>query len=205
MSGVETIHTGGSVMAIEAPVLSCNAEGAEDWIETFESKFVQYVRLNEPTNFNIEDIAHSLSNLCRFNGHCKHFYSVAQHCCIVAEHMRRPFKLTALMHDAAEAYIGDIPRPIKGMFPGLKNLENHLQAQIFANFGLPFPYPRDIDIIDSRLLLAEGHQLFKKPVHWTVGKLEPLDYKFTMLWSPETAEVKFLQKFEEYSINGNRS
>lgn len=198
MNGVERIHTGGSAMAIGAPVLSSNQDGADGWIETFDGNFVHYINTNEPTNFTIEDIAHSLSQLCRFNGHCKDFYSVAQHSCILAEHVDPELRLIALLHDAAEAYIGDITRPVKGLIPQIKEIEDHIHRQISANFGIPFPYPQIIDIIDSRLLLAEGAQLFKEPVHWTCGGLEPLEYEFGLLWAPKNAEIKFLQRFKEY-------
>ena len=133
MSGVNLIHIGESIMAIDAPMLSSNSEGAEGWIETFNHNFVHYIGQNDPRYFDIEDIAHSLSQLCRFNGHCIGTYTVAQHSCIVAEYARDEHKLIALMHDAAEAYIGDIPRPLKYLIPDIKKVENWLMTQIFAS------------------------------------------------------------------------
>jgi hypothetical protein len=198
MSGVDLIHTGESVMAINAPVLTSNDDGADSWIETFNHNFVHYTGQNDPKHFDIEDIAHSLAQLARFNGHCVEQYNVAQHSCLIAEFANDDLKLEALLHDAAEAYIGDIPRPVKNLFPDLKKLENWLQTQIFANFGLAFPYPRDIDILDSRLLLTEGNQLFKRKVHWRCGNLTPLDYKFTEVWEWKKAEEEFLKAFDKY-------
>src|SRR5689334_25068051 len=66
--------------------------------------------------FTIEDIAHGLANICRYSGQCRRFYSVAEHALLVAE-TAAGFELEALMHDAAEAFLGDITRPLKQMLP----------------------------------------------------------------------------------------
>lgn len=82
------------------------------WIETFTGKKVYPL---EPcsSEYCIEDIAHALSLTCRYGGHSSDFYSVAQHCCIVSDLCPEGLKLVGLMHDAAEAYLGDVPSPIK--------------------------------------------------------------------------------------------
>ena len=187
-------------MAIDAPVLSSNHEGADGWIETYNTNFVHYIGQNDPKHFDIEDIAHSLGQIPRFNGHCKKSYKVGQHCCIICDLAPDDIKLEALMHDSAEAYIGDITRPLKSLVPDIKKIENWLMTQIFANFGLAFPFPESIDILDSRLLLDEGQQLFKEPVHWRVDNLTPIGYKFNVdeLWDEERSEKEFLDRFYKY-------
>lgn len=70
------------------------------------------------------DICHSLAHLCRFNGHTREFYSVAQHSCIVAELVPEEHKLAALLHDATEAYLGDITRPLKQWMPDYRGFED---------------------------------------------------------------------------------
>lgn len=85
----------------------------------------------------IEDIAHSLSFLCRYNGHCEFFYSVAHHSLLVANLVPKEYKLQALLHDAAEAYLGDITSPLKKLLPDYQRLEEVVEKKIFSTFGLP--------------------------------------------------------------------
>ncbi|MEM4379972.1 MAG: hypothetical protein QXL01_04720, partial [Thermoplasmatales archaeon] len=84
--------------------------GMEPWIETYSGKKFDYLAQSE---LDIEDIAHALSNLCRFNGHTRVFYSVAEHSVNVSSMVPPELKIAALLHDAAEAYIGDVPSPLK--------------------------------------------------------------------------------------------
>lgn len=96
---------------------------------------------------NIEDIAHALSFTCRYNGHCTHFYSVAQHSMLVTrvygelvagtevQDDPRGY-LCALLHDAAEAYVGDVIRPIKMAVPAIEDIEHNVRETILEHFGL---------------------------------------------------------------------
>src|ERR1041385_9159273 len=97
----------------------------------------------DPEQINIEDIAHSLSNQCRFTGHTKHFYSVAQHSCLVADLCGYAKGLGGLLHDGTEAYMSDIARPIKSQ-PGFgeiyKEVEGRLMGAINIHFGLGWDY-----------------------------------------------------------------
>lgn len=68
------------------------------------------------------DISHSLAHLCRFNGHTREFYSVAQHSCIVADLVPEEHKLAALLHDATEAYLGDMTRHLNNGCPTTEDL-----------------------------------------------------------------------------------
>ena len=82
------------------------------WIETYTGKKVYPLEPDEKT-LCVEDIAHALALTCRFGGHCSEFYSVAQHSCLVSDLCPGELKLAGLMHDAAEAYLGDVVSPIK--------------------------------------------------------------------------------------------
>ena len=86
-------------------------------------------------DIHIEDIAHGLSMQCRFGGHTKVFYSVAQHCVEVAMQLPDELRLAALLHDASEAYLLDIPRPVKGRLTNYKTIEKKLMSVIAKRFG----------------------------------------------------------------------
>lgn len=130
-------------------------------IRTFSGKWIYPLdpRLDE---IDLGDIAHALSNLCRFTGHCQ-FYSVAEHSCYVAATVTDPrLRLPALLHDAAEAYLGDIAAPNKGALffwhtppPGsnlntcesFKEHEERLLRAIFQRLNVPWPDDRDWETI----------------------------------------------------------
>ncbi len=77
----------------------------------------------DDTAWSIIDIAHGLSNLCRYAGHTTEFYSVAQHCVVMSRHVPQRLALTALFHDAAEALVGDMPTPLKALLEGYRTIE----------------------------------------------------------------------------------
>ncbi len=127
-----------------------------------------------PEQILIEDVAHSLSQMTRANGHFKQFYSVAQHCvnCALEAKSRglsEQLQLACLLHDAAEAYIADIPRPVKHRLNGFAEIEDHMLSVIMQRFGLTGLTEDDWEVIksvDDALLHAEfealmGIQLFK--------------------------------------------
>lgn len=97
--------------------MSAQLSQDNSWIQTFSGR--QFFPL-EPRveDVCIEDIAHGLSNLCRYAGHCECFYSVAQHCLLVSRVVPREHALRGLLHDASEAYLIDVPRPIKHSIGG---------------------------------------------------------------------------------------
>jgi len=135
------------------------------YIRTFSGKKIDVF------NATIEDIdpidiAHALSLKVRWQGHCNTFYSVAHHSLRVASVVRLvapDLYLPALLHDAAEAYLPDVPSPVKPQLSGFKELENKLEDVIFERFNIPILFEEDKKIIkhaDHVLLRLESKELF---------------------------------------------
>lgn len=176
-----------------------------DWMETFTGKrFYPFAPAIE--DICIEDIAHSLSMICRFGGHCKKFYSVAQHCCYVAEVIARnkpeaynQLLLTALMHDAEEAYVGDIIRPIKRSYPKIMTAGKDIWQLIAFKFSLPSVLPDIVKWADNVMLKNEHTQLMHGRNEWPFCDQADGPVIEIHLWEQEFAETEFLLKFKEYS------
>ena len=151
--------------------------------------------------FRLRDIAHSLSMQCRFTGHTKRFYSVAEHCVLMSRHVTDlDCKIVALYHDAAEAYLGDVASPVKQQLPDYKKLEENIERRLFMwlDYSVP-PYVKQlIKILDTRILLRERNELLL-PVNksWIENEVTtPLDVDI-MCWPPAKAEEEFLKQSEE--------
>jgi len=157
-----------------------------------------YFNLVDPTNnvIRVTDIAHALANVCRFAGHVSEFYSVAQHSVLVSYIVAPENALAALFHDAAEAYIGDVTRPLKALLPDYRAIEARLQADIFRKLGLPPEIPAEIKTADLIMLATEQRDLM--PDHddeWAlIANVEPLPETITP-WSPSIAAVLFLDRY----------
>jgi hypothetical protein len=166
-----------------------------DWIQTFSgAKFRPGAP--RPEDFNIADIAHSLSLLCRFNGHCRCFYSVAEHSVRVSGHCPPDHALWGLLHDLGEAYLGDMPRPIKIGFPAFEEAELRLVRSACEVFDLSWPMPPEVKQADDALLATEMRDLMAPPPEdWKLretpleGRIEP--------WAAEEAERAFLARYRE--------
>ncbi|WP_347929470.1 phosphohydrolase [Pseudomonas helvetica] len=112
-----------------------------------------------PDLIDPRDIAHSLAHLCRFNGHTREFYSVAQHSCIVADLVPDEHKLAALLHDATEAYVGDMVRPIKESMPAFQAVESWVWESICDRFLLDLDLPASVCNADLIALATERRDL----------------------------------------------
>ena len=123
-------------------------------IRTYTGKHVDVFN-PDPETILIEDIAHALANLPRWGGHLQKKYSVAQHCIYCAYLAPEKHKLEALLHDAAEAYLLDMPSPIKRQLPNYKQLEDNLLRVIADRFGIQYPFDPIIKQIDRDLLKME--------------------------------------------------
>lgn len=153
-------------------------------------------------DIRIEDIAHALSQQCRFSGHTRVFYSVAEHCvrvsrCLDARGYARSVVLWGLLHDASEAYLVDIPKPLKeaDTFAGYRKAETAMMETVCRAFDLHMEEPRGVRIADAVLLATEARDLMPfRPEHWGALKEAPLPERITP-WSPAEAERCFLLRF----------
>lgn len=174
------------------------AERRGSWIQTFSG--VAFYPLDPRIeDFRIEDIAHSLSLQCRFTGHCREFYSVAEHCVRLSYIVPQGDALWGLMHDASEAYLMDLARPIKrysAMGQLYREIEVGLMASICEAFGLPLEEPPAVGLADRVMLVTEKRDLLgPEPQAWTHHD-KPLDDPI-IPWVPSTAENRFLCRFRE--------
>lgn len=173
----------------------------KDWIQTFTGK--QFWP-TEPRaqDVDIIDIAHALSMKCRYNGHCQRFYSVAEHSVIVSHFVPQGLALWGLLHDAAEAYLVDVPRPIKPFLTNFKELEARVMVAICEHFDLPLAEPPEVKRIDTAVLADEMAQLMgKPPADWLLP--EPALGVTIHAFNPEAAKMLFLERF--YFLTGRLS
>lgn len=171
------------------------------WMQTYTGK--QFFPLSPRIeDIDIRDIAHSLSLTCRYAGHVTKFYSVAEHCVHMSDFVSPRHALWALMHDSAEAYVGDMVRPLKQNMPQFKNAENRILSMIARKFDLPgvalLEVPSAVNEADNRILLDEKHVLMpNSPEPWfQENHYEPLGVTI-QCWEPKAAEMIFLKRFEE--------
>jgi hypothetical protein len=110
-------------------------------------------------SFDIEAIATALSNLCRYTGHVNKFYSVAEHCVLVSYLVPEQFALEGLMHDASEAYCGDVASPLKKLIPEYSVIEDKVQEAIAKYFYLRFPWPNCVHEADKIAYVTERQSI----------------------------------------------
>lgn len=155
----------------------------------------------KPEEIFIEDIAHALSNICRYNGHTKEFYSVAQHSVLVSKYCKPEHALHGLLHDAAEAYVGDMVRPIKNMnnMSFFRETEDRICETIFNKFHLTYPYPEDIKLADDMVLAIETRCVLDNIPDWayTFYMQPPDNYQIIYPIGPRIAKRKFLDRWGE--------
>jgi hypothetical protein len=146
------------------------------WMQTFTGR--KFYPLDpRPEEIDPRDIAHALSLICRFGGHTRRFYSVAEHCVLMSEVMpTRELALWALLHDATEAYVGDMVRPLKHHMPEYRAVEDRVMAAIAERFSLTTAVmPAEVKDADSRIILDERAALLSAPPEpWQQDELEPL-------------------------------
>jgi hypothetical protein len=164
-----------------------------DWMQTYSGKkFLPMAPRIE--DICIEDIAHALSMLCRYGGHCNTFYSVAEHSWHCSYAVAPEYAFAALMHDASEAYLVDMPRPIKNQLPGYREAEARLEQVISTKYGLEWPMPAEVKRVDNAILFDERKVLLSEPPEKWANEQEPLGIELE-LWGPECAKYTFLERF----------
>tara|TARA_R110001592_G_scaffold65634_2_gene201204 strand:- start:299 stop:853 length:555 start_codon:yes stop_codon:yes gene_type:complete len=153
-----------------------------------------------------EDIAHSLSRLCRFNGHTPMHYSVAEHSMRVAQQVPEAYQLEALLHDATEAYVGDMVRPLKQMLPGYQEIERRIWLAICERFDLEPILPTCIHHADMVLLATERRDLM--PQHseqWEcLQGIEPLPARIKPCSQPH-AKFMFFENLKALLATTHRT
>ncbi|MBO2952649.1 metal-dependent phosphohydrolase [Burkholderia pseudomallei] len=165
----------------------------------------------DPDSIVIEDIATALSRICRFTGHTTKFYSVAQHSVLVSYLVPQEFALQGLLHDASEAYLGDVSSPLKQLLPDYKAIEHRVERAILKRFGLPFPLHPSIKEADLRALVTERRDFMPEPIDscrvvdaiawsWTEGVVGIPAHRSA--FTPEGARAMFLARYTELTQEG---
>lgn len=165
----------------------------------------------EPT-FILEDIAHALSNTCRFAGHCNEFYSVAEHSVLVSllmEKLDLGDPMVGLMHDGHEAYLSDVPSPFKDLFPDWCKMDEELEEKLYAHFHMPFPREAGCKEADVLAFFIERGALFPNWVSnetWLSLKYPDMPSRADKLiekgwdihcYDPWLAKKRFLDRYDK--------
>lgn len=168
-----------------------------DWMQTYTGR--RFWPL-DPHHDEIDptDIAHALSLICRYGGHATRFYSVAEHCYLLSHTVPTEHALWALLHDAAEAYVGDMVRPLKRHMPEFKAAEDRILHQIALRFDLhPRTMPFEVIDADNHILRDERAAVVTPTIdHWPTDDLEPLGVTIHG-WPPLVAERAYLDRLLE--------
>lgn len=154
----------------------------------------------KPEQFTLDDIAGALSKICRFGGQVDSFYSVAEHCYHCAQQaaldgLPLETQIALLLHDATEAFVGDMVKPLKVLLPQYSEIEQRVEAVIAEKYGIDFAREEySIGKIDREMLIAERHALFSRDdVTWTgENEVRQLDPQFHR-WGPVDAEIGFFR------------
>ena len=167
------------------------------WILTHSGRHVELTE-PDPKEITITDIAWGISRECRFAGQCLDFYSVAQHSVLASRIVPKEYALEALLHDASEAFIKDLPSPLKNLLPEYSRIERILERTIRRKFGLPEKTSHPVRLADRILLATEKRDLMAHdPWTWPIiDGIDPLPDKIVP-WSQDVAMKLFLYRFDE--------
>lgn len=179
------------------------------YIVTYTGKVFEFLN-PKPEMVCIEDIAHALSNLCRYTGHVNSFYSVAQHCVLMAENPNFPGNpISKLLHDTSEAYIGDLASPWKGLLNvegylpedvlAVREYEQKIQKIIEEALGISETHTVEVKESDIRMFWTEVRDLMPQmsdDFNWGPPKMEPAKEKI-ICWEPWQAEMQFLMLYNK--------
>jgi 5'-deoxynucleotidase YfbR-like HD superfamily hydrolase len=179
-----------------------------DYIVTYTGK--KFYPMNpHPDQIDIRDIARGLSQICRFSGQVPAPYSVAQHSVLVADiliappisdlaHCSLDTIRAGLLHDASEAYIGDVPTPLKKDLPLYNEVETNIIQCVYEKFGIPFKdLPEEVKVADAIALKTEFRDLVKHGGEGLPVIPPPVFHNIVALHTAEEARAYFLNKFVE--------
>lgn len=170
-----------------------------DWMQTFTGRCF-YPMDPRPEDVCIEDIAHSLSMMCRYGGHSTRFYSVAEHSVLVSRYVDPEYALWGLLHDAAEAYSSDIPRPLKRNLPDWKPMEDKIMAAVCERFGLAGDEPPQVKAVDLAITSDEKAAIMA-PCERQWEALPAALGAWVQGYGPEDAKRIFLEAFDALTNN----
>lgn len=167
------------------------------WLQTFTGRRIDLFN-PDPDDIDIIDIAHALSHECRYAGHVRQFYSVAQHSVLVSQYCDANDALWGLLHDASEAYLGDVVKPLKvtGAFRQYRVLERRMQAAVCSRFGLPVSEPPSVHRVDKAMVAVEARELLA-PVHPVFAETESAFAAPVRPETPQQARQRFLHRYCE--------
>ena len=170
------------------------------WITTYTGKKFP-VKQPRPFDINGTDIAHGLSLTCRFGGQIREFYSVAQHSMLVTSLLPEKIAAYGFLHDASEAYLCDIPGPIKGLpeMEGYKELEKRYMKTIYTAFSMREPSEAILRLVkkaDALVLRNEAKYFGILNSEWNVYDMEDVDL-LSRCWSPKEAEIRFMTAYDD--------
>lgn len=178
-------------------------------IQTYSGGIINFADPDESI-FNIEDIAHGLANTSRYSGQCKRHYSVATHSVIVAMFLPDELKFEGLMHDGTEAFMADIPTPLKILLPEYRAIEHRVDAKIRRQFGLPAEMSPEVKRADHIALAIEKPILMgKSAIHWDLPDIDPMEARVIISKSLincatiESSKRLFLDTFNELKEKQN--
>lgn len=149
---------------MDTDLRTTGAERVGDWMMTYTGR--KFFPLDpRPDDIDLRDIAWGQAHQCRYNGHGRFFYSVAEHSVLLSRHFNETLPAReALLHDAAEAYIGDVIRPLKRSLPQFIEIESKLERVIFGRFNLPATLRDEVKAADTAILTDERNRLFDPSV-----------------------------------------
>lgn len=166
-----------------------------DWLQTYTGEAF-FPLEPDIEKIKIEDIAHALAYQCRYAGHSRYHYSVAQHSIYISAVLPKKLALAGLLHDAAETYLTDIPRPLKPFLPDYKKWERNLEELICQKYRVDIFDPA-IKEMDTRILYNERDAFMGPPPRdWALSGGAIPDLVIEQ-WTPDRAEFTFLQRFYE--------
>jgi hypothetical protein len=174
----------------------------DHWQQTFSG--VQFDLENpQPPMVRIEDIAHALARISRYGGHakCEH-YSVAEHSVLGARQLGGELAFQFLMHDAHEAYTGDVILPVKRMLgDAWHEFENRVSKVVRERFDLPEKLDPKVKEADMRMLETERRAIIgPSPAPWGTENFKPYVWAEPRCWPPHIAEIYFLEAYHDLAL-----